>query len=720
MMRLAIVLALAVGAFAGGCVIQEEYGCVRKSAVRCGDDWCQGHCAVSFEKTCAKKVWFKTVCEREDYCKKIETPCGHDGTDVDGLTCGSSEECVSDRVCKLIPARRKKSYIGWESKPKAGGLFEVCKDVYSCAAVDPWDLEVEELDIVCTKEYEIVKETDCISLWNDKKLWGGIAISESKFYKMNAGFSCGEKLVGRLVCVEADAQFKVQKCGDDICDVGYECATRETCSEIAVKKPICGRRPVFSCLNSVAPATLCGNQVCSSIARCEIIAKKVCPDTTPPPTTASPPPTTTTSPPPATASPPPFTISRPPPPTTVSPPPSTTSPPPTTTSPPPATSSPPPSTTSPPPTATSPPPTTTSPPPSTTSPPPSTTSPPPTTTSPPPSTISPPPSTTSPPPSTTSPPPSTTSPPPATSSPPPSTTSPPPATTSPPPSTTSPPPATTTSPPPATTSPPPATTSPPPATTTSPPPATTTSPPPATTTSPPPATTTSPPPATTTSPPPATTTSPPPATTTSPPPATTTSPPPTTNPSPPPRVGLFTRGPPTPKSTSGVPGATVRSTSAADQLGTVAITDVVANGDTVASGDSSATKGTTFSDSRSESSLGVSRSVTDVNTDSGSTDVAEATARGASFQANTLTTDIPLASTYSFGLSDEVGPLSDTDATAIGTGAAASRAFSTRGNSVADSTSDVLDGVASVATIATTDPNTDDVSEANATSEFGR
>ncbi|GMH34660.1 hypothetical protein BSKO_02521 [Bryopsis sp. KO-2023] len=283
MMRLAIVLALAVGAFAG-CYLQEDYVCVRKNAVKCGGDWCHGQCAVDYKEYCDRKVSYRTVCDEEEYCKEIQIPCGHDGADPNGVYCGLSEECLSDRQCKLIKANKRKSFVGWETTSKPGGFFEVCKDTYSCGAADPWALDDDAIEVVCNKEYEIVEDTDCDGLFALESVWGGAPISKTKFFKMNRGFSCGGTLVGRTVCVEADARLRGDVCSNGLsCDPGFECATQETCRRVAVKKPVCDRRPVYSCVGGGSGGGVCGNRICSGSEKCEVISKTVCPPVIPVP-----------------------------------------------------------------------------------------------------------------------------------------------------------------------------------------------------------------------------------------------------------------------------------------------------------------------------------------------------------------------------------------------------------------------------------------------------
>lgn len=272
MLKTAIMLALAVGAFATGCYYEEEYYCARKDYVSCGGEPCYGHCALDYKKSCDKKVGYKTVCEEENFCKEIEIPCGHGGLDPHGLYCSADEECVVDTECKLIPAVKKHSFAGWKTTPKANGFFEVCKDVYSCEEADPWDLDDDVIEVVCKKEYTIEEDMDCGLLTHK-------FAPEKKFFKMNPHFSCDKEIVGTIVCVEADAFIKVEKCADgSICEEGYECATRDICTQVPVAKPVCERVPYYTCLaNGLGGGELCGNKYCSKSEKCEVFTNTVCP-----------------------------------------------------------------------------------------------------------------------------------------------------------------------------------------------------------------------------------------------------------------------------------------------------------------------------------------------------------------------------------------------------------------------------------------------------------
>lgn len=282
MVRICLLFAIVIAVSAStGCYYAEDYTCVRKNAVKCGHDWCYGDCAVENVKSCDAKVWYKTVCETEDYCKPIEYPCGHDGDDEVGLYCGYNEECVVDKVCKLVGAGKKSSYgSGWHAKSMPGGFFEVCKDVYSCAAVDPWYLDESETEITCTKHYDIVDDYDCKTLWGHDDIFGLGGISKERFFRLNRGFNCGKKLIGKTICVEADIHYKSYSCGGSYCDEGYECATREVCEQVALKKPICGSTPVYNCLKNGSGNSLCGNQICGPHEKCEILSNKICPSGT--------------------------------------------------------------------------------------------------------------------------------------------------------------------------------------------------------------------------------------------------------------------------------------------------------------------------------------------------------------------------------------------------------------------------------------------------------
>ncbi|GMH45899.1 hypothetical protein BSKO_13862 [Bryopsis sp. KO-2023] len=280
MMKFTILLALAVAASAAysGCFVQEDFTCVKQNAVECGGDICFGHCATEFKESCDTKVWYETVCEEEDFCKEIKTACGHDGNDADGLFCGYNEECISDKKCKLIHATKKKSYVGWKSKSVGGGYFEVCKDTFTCAAIDPFDMDPAAIEVVCKEKYKIDEDMDCPTLFETQKIWGGLVMSETKFYKMNAGFSCKDNIVGKTICIEATAKIKEETCGDgQICEAGSECATRETCSEVAAEEPVCAKKVEYTCLTDGTGASLCGNNVCYSDEKCEIVSTQVCP-----------------------------------------------------------------------------------------------------------------------------------------------------------------------------------------------------------------------------------------------------------------------------------------------------------------------------------------------------------------------------------------------------------------------------------------------------------
>lgn len=277
MMKLAIVLALAVAVSAGGsCFWEKDFACVKKDAVKCGSDWCHGQCALENVKACDSKVWYKTLCEEEEFCKEVTTPCGHEGDYLDGLYCGAKEKCIVDKQCKIV--KKLRGYDGWVSKKMAGGLFQVCKDVFSCAALDPWEADEEDVEIICKKEYKIVEDYDCDHFWGLDYVWGAGGISRKRFFMLNSKFDCGKKLVGKTVCVEADIKFKTYPCGGSYCDEGYECATKEKCIEVPVKKPVCAVKPIFTCVHDLSKATVCGSQVCHPGHKCEVITTKVCPD----------------------------------------------------------------------------------------------------------------------------------------------------------------------------------------------------------------------------------------------------------------------------------------------------------------------------------------------------------------------------------------------------------------------------------------------------------
>lgn len=290
MLKLAVVLAMMVGALAtSGCIVQEQFACVGQKFVKCGDDWCKGDCTVVVKKTCDKKVLFKRKCELEDFCKEVKVPCGHDGNDEGGLFCPKGAQCVEAEECKLVRAETlSKGYYGSRKKLDSG-YVEICEKKFTCGEVDPWALDAKAIEVVCKKEYEVVDDMDCPTLLADAAIFSKGLISKAKFLKMNHGkISCDKKLVGKLVCVEAEATIKGETCSDgSVCEAGYECASREVCSKVAVKKPVCAETPVFTCVTGSSGASLCGNKICSGGQRCEIIASKVCPVPLPVPTTTA-------------------------------------------------------------------------------------------------------------------------------------------------------------------------------------------------------------------------------------------------------------------------------------------------------------------------------------------------------------------------------------------------------------------------------------------------
>lgn len=280
MLKLAVVLAMMVGALAtSGCIVEEQFACVGQKFVKCGHDWCKGDCKVALKESCDKKVLFRKKCELEDFCKEVKVPCGHDGNTEGGLFCSKGAKCIEEEECKLVRVEHvSKGYYG-SRKKLDNGFVEICEKKFACGEVDPWALDAEAIEVECTKEYEVVDDMDCKALLLDASIFSKGLISKAHFLKMNHGkISCGEKLVGKLVCVEAEAKIKGETCSDgSVCDSGYECASKEVCSKVAVKKPVCEETPVFTCVTGSFGATLCGNKICSKRERCEIIAAKVCP-----------------------------------------------------------------------------------------------------------------------------------------------------------------------------------------------------------------------------------------------------------------------------------------------------------------------------------------------------------------------------------------------------------------------------------------------------------
>ncbi|GMH34625.1 hypothetical protein BSKO_02486 [Bryopsis sp. KO-2023] len=115
--------------------------------------------------------------------------------------------------------------VARQNKAVSGGRFEVCKDVHQCDAIDPWTLDADAIEVRCTRQTKVKRDVNCAALWARKRLWGATPITEEKFFKMNAGFPCGENLVGRTVCLEATATIRgMHGCSNcDWCEVLSRC-----------------------------------------------------------------------------------------------------------------------------------------------------------------------------------------------------------------------------------------------------------------------------------------------------------------------------------------------------------------------------------------------------------------------------------------------------------------------------------------------------------------
>ncbi|GMH34645.1 hypothetical protein BSKO_02506 [Bryopsis sp. KO-2023] len=131
--------------------------------------------------------------------------------------------------------------VARQTKAVPGGRFEVCKDVHRCDAIDPWTLDADAIEVQCISQTKVKRDVDCAALWAKKRLWGGTAITEEKFLKMNTGFPCGENLVGRTVCLEAKATIR------GTAQV-VPCATKQTCSEVPVPRPVCTLKVILPVL----------------------------------------------------------------------------------------------------------------------------------------------------------------------------------------------------------------------------------------------------------------------------------------------------------------------------------------------------------------------------------------------------------------------------------------------------------------------------------------
>lgn len=320
----------------------------------CGDSYCQYPfvCASLARTECTNFAAIKAKCDPKRVCKEVKKPCG------DGA-CNLSQDCVKETVCKVKPVGRKllqatatatslavaeddstatadatalaagddatatadatalasdgsdasatslavaisdedddddeddkvyyapKYYAGCDSGCEDPAEEElVCEDVYKCVAKDP----CEEVVVKKCVKSELREGIDVCHggyyFW-----WAAIAVGEK----------CGDEYCGYgYECADVIVQKCTTPCGDAECPFGYDCVADEEdpdCEQYAylaticqdVIQPVCVALSPYCLLTYHPPCqtvykcevedSICGNDYCPYGYVCAVDYKKTC------------------------------------------------------------------------------------------------------------------------------------------------------------------------------------------------------------------------------------------------------------------------------------------------------------------------------------------------------------------------------------------------------------------------------------------------------------
>lgn len=291
----------------------------------CGDSYCQYPfvCATLGRTECANFAAIKAKCDPKRVCKEVKKPCG------DGA-CNLSEDCVKETICKVKPVGRKllqtavatstavaeddstatadatalaegddslavadatalasdgsdasatslavavgddedddkdvyyapKYYAGCDSGCDDPAEELVCEDVYKCVAKDPCEAVVVKK---CVKsDY---REGIDVCHGGYYFTWAAIAVGEK----------CGDEYCGLgYECADVIIQKCTTTCGDAECPYGYDCVADEAdpdCEQYAYLATICQDvyEPVCVALSPYCLLTY--HPPCETVYKCEV------------------------------------------------------------------------------------------------------------------------------------------------------------------------------------------------------------------------------------------------------------------------------------------------------------------------------------------------------------------------------------------------------------------------------------------------------------------
>lgn len=225
--------------------------CEDPKKVACGDDWCKYPevCKYVEKKVCKDVPSIKKVCGVEKkVCKEVLTKCGKD-------KCKFDEECVKTKVChpEVLPFGKSKASAsasavavssGGPAQASASavatggrtyGPVDICEEILICVPKDPCKVVIEPK---CAAE--TLKEDEDYS---------GYSLVWDPLWKV--GNTCGKGVCKpgyKCAFVKSKVCPEGVKCGDETCDLGFECVDDVDCKEIKVVENVCKKEKYPVCV----------------------------------------------------------------------------------------------------------------------------------------------------------------------------------------------------------------------------------------------------------------------------------------------------------------------------------------------------------------------------------------------------------------------------------------------------------------------------------------